>query len=657
MPRRVGAPPTAYAILVVGLLLLTLSSLSVAAENDNGVFPLNKGEEHKIRYRDPASLPNVYIPPTPPPPTVRNPLPEDANRNLSLDEAILLALGDSEVVRQLAGAVAVSSGRTIYDPAIASTAIDQQRAAFDPFVDADNTWSQVEPPTATFDPADPSRAVIGGVQTQNHNFRLGVAQENLSGGVGRLGFSNDASQFSPGVFPLNPQDRFNTELSYTQPLLRGAGVLANRVPIILARLDTERSFFRLSESVQELVRGTIEAYWSVVAARTDVWARRIQVQQADELAKFSSARLQTGFDDVTVPAQAESALAQFRANLITSEATLLNTEAALKNILGIEPTLPFRFVPTTPPTQERIEFDWNQITQIAQVRRPDLIELKLILEADQQQLVLARNERLPNVDLVGLYRWNGLEGRMPNRMTNATGGNEFTDWTLGVNFSVPLYLRAERAALRSAQLVVARDRAVLEQGVHNAVHLLALRYRNLDTTYAQYEAFRKAREAARKNLMRQYAAYSTGNRVLFVNVLQAISDWGNSVSLEAQALAQYNTELANLERETGTILETHGIFFFEDRFCSLGPLWACHRFGKLYPRDIRPGPNAPRYPPGDEPSENFFELDNYPQRLPPTGRDPGQLPPLPSRPELLPPTEPSSPSEPQLPNSVRIIPQ
>jgi hypothetical protein len=48
---------------------------------------------------------------------------------------------------------------------------------------------------------------------------------------------------------------------------------------------------------------------------------------------------------------------------------------------------------------------------------------------------------LPRADAVALYRWNGLEGRMPNGEEIGTNGDAFTDWTLGVNFSVPLYLR------------------------------------------------------------------------------------------------------------------------------------------------------------------------------------------------------------------------
>ncbi len=623
-PRFGGSIARSWRLFHVGFVLLACCAAPLfAAEYDAGIFPLIKQEQVRIRYRDPRSLPSVYVPPTPPPPTVGGQLPEDAWQPLSLDEAIRIALGDSEVVRVLAGTVAVSSGRTVYDPAIANTAVDQQRAAFDPTVDARNTWSQTEIPFAIIDPLDPNRALLGASKTENHNFSLDVSQLNLSGGRAGLGFNNDASRFARGIFPLNPQNRYNTELSYTQPILRGRGVLANRVPIVLARIDTERSFFQFRDSVQELVRGVIEAYWAVVFARTDVWAREIQVRQAKFSYELSQARKTVGFTEVRDVAQANAALAGFRANLIAAQANLLTREAALQNILGMPPTAPFKFVPTTPPTRERIAFDWNLINQIAEVRRPDLIELKLVLEADQQRLLLADNQMQPNLDLVALYRWNGLEGRMPNQTRIGTTGNEATDWMLGVNFSVPLLLRQERAALRSAQLLVARDRAVLNQGVHAMRHILASNFRNLDQFYLQYGAFREAREANRDNLEQQFAAYRTGREVLFLNVLQAIGEWGNSVSQEAQSLAQFNSELANLERQTGTILETHGVFFYEDRFCTLGPLWMFPNRCRLYPRAIHPGDNINRYPDGDEPAENFFDLDDYPRRLPSTDPEDG----------------------------------
>jgi outer membrane protein TolC len=263
-------------------------------------------------------------------------------------------------------------------------------------------------------------------------------------------------------------------------------------------------------------------------------------------------------------------------------------------------------VPVTPPTTNRLRPVWEEIIRLAEQRRPDLIELKLIIEADQQRLIQAENGAKPQLDMTTFYRWNGLEGTTPGGGHRSTEGGQFTDHSVGVNFSVPLGLRQGRAALRQQELILARDWANLDQGVHAAIHDLATSTRNLAQFFAQYEANREAREAARSNLEQQVAAFRA-ERTIFLNVLEAITDWGNAVSSEAQALTQYNIELANLERETGTILETHGILFHEERLAAVGPC-GCLARKRWYPSSMPPGPNAPHYPVGSEPAEHFFDL-------------------------------------------------
>jgi outer membrane protein TolC len=284
-------------------------------------------------------------------------------------------------------------------------------------------------------------------------------------------------------------------------------------------------------------------------------------------------------------------------------------------------------VPSTEPTVQRLEPNWQELVDLAAQFRPDLIELKLILEADQQQLILANNNALPRLDASGLYRWNGLEGEMPNGNRISTGPGQFADWTLGVNFAVPLGLRRERAQLRQRELILARDQANLDQGLHAASHNLATTVRSLEQAYEQYLAFKDARAAAEENLRIQYRIFQEGAELGFsyLNVLLANTDWGNSVRSEAGAVTQYNTLLAELELQTGTILETHGIRFYEERYGSIGPLGRLHR-PACYPERNGPTPSVDRYPPGERPAEEFFDLEN-PVELPRVRREPIPAPP------------------------------
>ena len=593
---------------LVFIVTATLSAGALQLAQADGVPLLIAPEQRTANVRAPEQIPGTGAPVTPPPRTVTAPFADSPALYLSLDEAIRVALVNADVIRVLAGTGAVSSGRTVYDVAIANTAIDEQQARFDPLVDWGHNWDRVETPASILDPGDPNGARIGGIRTDGYRMNLGTSKTAPTGGVLSFGVNSNPQRFQPGIFALTPQNRYSLDMALTQPFWRGAGVRVSRAPIVIARIDTERSFFQYKDGVQEMVRGVIEAYWNLVFARTDVWTRRQQVVQSKEAYDRAEARFRNQLASQAEVAQTRVSWGNFRASLIAAEANALQREAALRNILGLPPTGENLLVPVSPPTDRRIDFDWENLVALSESNRPDLIELKLVLEADQQRLLLARNDALPNLDASMLYRWNGLEGRTPTGAQITTQGGEYADWTMGVNFSVPLTLRQGRASMRRQELIVARDRANLRQGVHGMTHELATTLRGIDQSFEQYELFREVRVAAAQNLAEQWGRYQN-ELTIYLNVLLAITDWGNAVSSEAQALSLYNTQLANLEAQSGTVLETHGVRFFEERYGSIGPM------GRLAPDQpylerLPPTDNQGRYETGYDPAENFFDLED-----------------------------------------------
>ncbi len=75
----------------------------------------------------------------------------------------------------------------------------------------------------------------------------------------------------------------------------------------------------------------------------------------------------------------------------------------------------------------------------------------------------------------------------------------------------------------------------------------------------------------------------------------------------SEQLLIYNIALATLERQTGTILETHGLVFAEERYRAAGPL-PCHN--RMYPSAQPPFGHPRLYPGTGSPSENSFDLQN-----------------------------------------------
>src|SRR3984957_4059237 len=268
-------------------------------------------EQRTIDYRDPSQLPPSRIPDSTPPRTVSDPRPGTEEWQLSLDEAIRIALENANVIRILAGTTAVSSGQTIYDAAITNTTIDQAQATFDPVAHWNNTWSRTNTPTAEFNPTNLQQSFITSTPTDTYATDFGLTKTNVLGGQWsvdatatdtRFATSNSlfntsfpgAGQFASSGFPLNPQDASAVTLSYTQPLLQGAGFQVNTAPIVIARLNTEASFFQYKDSTEEMVRSVIAAYWNLVQARIVAWAATIQVEQSGEAFHRAEAQLKTG---------------------------------------------------------------------------------------------------------------------------------------------------------------------------------------------------------------------------------------------------------------------------------------------------------------------------------------------------------------------------
>ena len=571
---------------------------------------LSERDQHHIRWHAPETLPLSQRLPGLAPITVASDEAVENERLLPLDEAIRIALRHAEVIRTL-GVSSVRGGTgTIYDTAIASTPIDQAISRFDPVFTANSSWRKTEQPSPRLNALAPGGLSMDGSQEGGHEFSTQLARRNRLGGQAAIDFRNTWNYDNFGnTGRFSRSHRPNLELSYTQPLLAGGGRAANEAPIVIARLDQSQSYFQFKDQVQSLIRDVVRGYWSLVAARTSLWAREKQLEASRQELDRVEAQLEAGLVGIAEVSQARVAYANFRAQLVSARGQLIQSEADLRNLLGLPPEDGQRLVPSTPPTRDRLEFGWDEMVRTAQQYRPDLIELHLILLADQQRLIVSRNSAQAQLDAFAIHGWNGVTGRAAdgNRLSGRLDDNPA--WSVGFNFTVPLSLRDSRAAVRSTELTLARDRANIVQGLHATEHLLATTIRNLDLSYEQYEAFRDTRAAATDNLRLQIARRITG-QAIFLEVLQAISDWGDAIASEANSLTEYNASLAGLERETGTILETHGVTFVEEQYASIGALgqhfeWDC------YPRSLQPQSGPARYQDSEEPSEEAFELRGF----------------------------------------------
>ncbi len=162
----------------------------------------------------------------------------------------------------------------------------------------------------------------------------------------------------------------------------------------------------------------------------------------------------------------------FRGRLEEAMRDLLIAERQVRYLMGIAPTDERLIRPSEIPTLARVEFDWSEILTESLTRSPEIRRQKWLIKQRELELIAARNTLLPQVDLVGLYRWLGLGDDLWSSDRNGAnfpdfGSTAFDDltegrfqeWRLGFEAQVPLGARAGHAAVRNSQLLMAREKA------------------------------------------------------------------------------------------------------------------------------------------------------------------------------------------------------
>ena len=326
------------------------------------------------QYLDPDSLPSVPMPSIPPPRTVTNLRPETPDWKLSLDDAIRVALENTRVVarpdrhhRHLQRADHLRRGHHQHDHRSAAGGVRcrlSRKTTCGGFTNTPNGQPNITLASITTGIAPIPPTILISARPMPIKTTLGMTKNNVLGGQLGLSygenfqrfynFNSSINPFAASGYPLNPEQTSTIQLSYTQPFLQGAGFQVNMAPIVIARLNTQVSFFQYKDSVQELVRSVAEAYWTLVQNRTNAWARKIQVDQSKEAFEREAARLKIGLGDQEQRGAGESRrICNFKANLVAADAAVLASEGTLRNLLGLPPDDDRRIVPISMPTGQR----------------------------------------------------------------------------------------------------------------------------------------------------------------------------------------------------------------------------------------------------------------------------------------------------------------
>ncbi len=630
---------------------------------------------------------------------------------MTLQQSIQIGLDNSEIVRVIAfgaqgipiggfeptplntgasAGVASSLGagtlQSVYDPAILETQIATALASFDTAFTTSVLWGSNVTPF--------NNGVQGGSLSltgtkfpivsvnDSATWQMGLSKTTETGA--QLGIvHNVAWSYQNSSFLVWPSAyTTNLQLTLTQPLLgsaplpnqatpRPVGLEANRATIVIQRLNADAAVWRFKAEIMAHVRSVEQQYWNLAQAHVQLWSADRAVSLAESILKREQALLIVGRGTTADVAEAAQRLEQFNLDLVTRTSDVITTERQLRNILGLPPADNRRIIPVTPPTEARLEPDWE--TSLAQMInfQPDIVQQQLLVRVAELQLLIARNQLLPQLSLQALYQLNGLGQQLDSAEAVMTGAtlkalnpvianqqraaglnsnpgnyNDFVTWQVGFTFQAPLGMRAPLANTRQAQYALLRARAYLQQVVHQTTHSLARFFLEIDANFKQFKTASRLRAAAAIRLESARAMYEEG-RWTQDRFLDAVATYATAVANEAQYKTTYNISIVALEEAKGTLLAYDNIAVAEG--AHPGKAYTQARDIQGAHRRFSIAPDGPQIAPKQVGPLNTDPSDNNP----PPGVDPPEGPhPLPG------PAGPLGPTPPPLPpySPARLLP-
>ena len=288
--------------------------------------------------------------------------------------------------------------------------------------------------------------------------------------------------------------------------------------------------------MRNLIRDVEFAYWQLYFAYRDLESRKIGRDSALEAWKTVAARFRAGASGGSAgpEAQARAQYFQFKALVEEGLTALYAAETRLRYIMGLAVSDGRLIRPADEPTTALVQFDWSSIHPEALVRRVEVRRQKWEIKRREMELIAARNHLLPRLDAFGTYRWVGLgdqlfeEGADAGAIPFAEGtgafdvltDGRFQEFEMGLRFSLPIGFRRELSAVRHHQLLLARDRALLQDLELEVSHQLGDAIRDLDSSYTLTETNFNRRAATEREVEAVQAQYDA-NRVTLDLLLDA----------------------------------------------------------------------------------------------------------------------------------------
>jgi outer membrane protein TolC len=388
------------------------------------------------------------------------------------------------------------------------------------------------------------------------------------------------TQFS-GFAALRPVYESQASVTATMPLLKGLvwNEPWTRIKTSQVRYAGSQEDFRTD--LMDIVQFIETGYWNLVAQKESVRVAQKSLETALSLLDQTKIEYEVGVKSRVEVVEADAGVASREFDLILAVNRYRRAQDELIDlVLGSELSAATRLeiIPADDPeAYVTYQIDLVEAAEKAYVNRPELKQAALDIERQEFELKFAKNQRLPQFDVVGSYGVSGTRGsRADLQVTNTTAfqgnfGDTYDDWfsskggreyTVRGVLSIPLGNISARHSVSRRNLELRRSKAMLTQLRQQIVLEVRDGARDLQSAQEGIVAAERRRIAAAEQLRAERVRLEYGESTPF-NVLLREEDLVEAENEKIVALFTYRKSVVDLHRAQGTILEARNILVQE----------------------------------------------------------------------------------------------
>jgi HAE1 family hydrophobic/amphiphilic exporter-1 len=438
-------------------------------------------------------------------------------------------------------------------------------------------------------PAPCSTTGPGNIVQHQYSFSSGVSGQTINGLQWGASITQTRTYNNVIINSFNPYYQATLSLSVTQPLLKNAGMNAVKRQLKLALIGADSDEAQALVDASTTIAQVEDTYWDLVAAWRNV---AIQEDALDEavVQQRSVVRLATHGAVARITAiESETQVANFQAGVFSALQAVSELQTQLKSLIVADPGDPIwsaNLVPSSPVQQLPTAGDLAEIVALAEQQRPEVRQVVDERRVADLDMVYAKNQALPQADVVVQYFSNGFAGILqpvpnfealgcalptgscptppPQSQGNMTQAfhNMWTGAYPEFNIAFVVNIPLENNTARGLKQIAGQeqDQAQLQrQGLDQRIESEA---RNVLQTYesalSRLSSAGQARAAAESVYTSEVRKFHNGESTTFL-VLQRQVELAQARGAELEAQTDLNKAVVELQRVEGTILTDNGV--------------------------------------------------------------------------------------------------